>query len=466
MTGDARGDAAQRWSSEFLVSHPLLTSPIGWSLLRLAGPTTGLMVVHILVAAADIYFIGLLGTEALAAVALVFPFQMLMQNIAMGGMGGGVASALARALGGGRLDDARALVLHAFILAVAFASAFAVLAWTAAPWLYGLMGGTGTALEVAVAYSHVWFTGAVLLWVNAFAGALMRGGGDAATPGLYGLALSIAYVPIAAVLALGIGAWPGLGLVGLAIASILTTGVTVVLLARALWSGRLGFKPALRGIPLQRRLFADVLRVGIMGSFTTLTANVSAMVMTGLVGRFGVAALAGYGIGLRLEFMVAPLAFGIGTGLVTLVGVAAGAGAWRRAVRVAWVGGLAAFGSIGLIGWTVALLPQEWALLFATDSEVIAASVSYTTRVAPFYCLFGLGLTLSFASQGAGRMTMPVVAGIVRMSVSILLGWFMIETTDAGIGGVFLAIAAGTTVYGCLIAGSLLVAPWRCHVAR
>lgn len=357
-------------------------------------------------------------------------------------------------------------MLHALVLAVAFAAAFAVLAWTAAPWLYGLMGGAGTALEVAVAYSHVWFAGALLLWVSAFAGAMMRGGGDAATPGLYGLVLSLAYVPIAAVLALGIGAWPGLGLVGLAIASIVTTGVTVVLLVGALWSGRLGFKPALRGIPLQRRLFAEVLRVGVMGSFTTLTANVSAMVMTGLVGRFGVSALAGYGIGLRLEFMVAPLAFGIGTGLTTLVGVAAGAEAWQRAVRVAWVGGLAAFGLIGLIGWTVALLPEQWALLFATNSEVVAASVSYTTRVAPFYCLFGLGLTLSFASQGAGRMTMPVVAGIVRMVVSILVGWFMIETMGTGIGGVFLAIAAGMAVYGCLIAGSLLIAPWRGRVVR
>ena len=90
------------------MSHPLLTAPIGRSLLRLAGPTTGLMVVQILVAAVDVYFIGQLGVDALAAIALVFPFQMLMMNIAMGGMGGSVAASMARALGAGRLDDARA----------------------------------------------------------------------------------------------------------------------------------------------------------------------------------------------------------------------------------------------------------------------------------------------------------------------------------------------------------------------
>ena len=196
------------------MSHPLLTAPIGRSLLRLAGPTTGLMAVQILVAAVDVYFIGRLGIDALAAIALVFPFQMLMMNIAMDGMGGSVAASMARALGAGRLDDARGLVVHALVLAVASGLVFTGLAWSTAPALYALMGGVGGALEAAVAYSHVWFAGAVLLWLFAFLSSLLRGGGDAATPGLYGLASSIVYVPLAGILALGIGPWPGLGLVG------------------------------------------------------------------------------------------------------------------------------------------------------------------------------------------------------------------------------------------------------------
>jgi putative MATE family efflux protein len=450
-----------RCSPEFLLSHPLLTAPIGQSLLRLAGPTTGLMVVQILVAIIDIYFIGRLGTDALAAIALVFPLQMLMQNIAFGGMGGGVASAMARALGGGRLDDARALVLHALILAVSFACAFTALAWTVAPWLYALMGGVGSALQDAVAYSHVWFSGAVLLWASAFASALMRGGGDAVTPGLYGLVTSVLYVPMAGILALGIGAWPGVGLVGLAIASIISAALMLLLVARALWRGRLGFTPTFAGIRPQRRLFAEVLKIGMLGALTTVTANITAMVMTGLVGLFGVAALAGYSIGMRLEFMVSPIAFGIGTGLTTLVGVAAGAGAWQRAIKSAWIGGLIAFGVIGLIGWTAALMPKAWSRLFATDAAVIAASVSCITHVAPFYCLFGLGLTLNFASQGAGRMAPPVIGGLARLAVATLGGWIAVEKLGWGLDGVFIAIAASLVVYGCVIAGSLFVMPWR-----
>jgi len=418
------------------------------------------MVVQIFVAIADTFFIGRLGTDALAGLALVFPFTVLMQNIAAGGMGGGVAAAMARALGAGRLDDARALVLHALILGLAFAFSFTVLAWTVAPWLYGLLGGGGLALERALTFSSVWFSGAAAVWVYFFFSALLRGGGDAVTPWRYGLLTSLAYVPLSGVLTLGIGAWPGLGVAGAAIAGLLATGAAALLLARALWRGKLGFTPKLTGIRLERRLFAEILRVGVMGSLTTLTGNLTAMLVTGLVGGFGVAALAGYGVGVRLEFMLAPLAFGIGSGLTTLVGVAAGARAWRRAVRVAWTGGLIAFGTIGVLGGAVALWPEAWSRLFVSEPPVIAAAVSYITHVAPFYCLFGLGLTLNFASQGAGRMTAPLVAGIVRMVTATAGGWFAVEKMGLGLDGLFAAIAAGMVVYGCLIAGPLLIAPW------
>jgi Na+-driven multidrug efflux pump len=260
---------------------------------------------------------------------------------------------------------------------------------------------------------------------------------------------------------LGTTSWPGLGLPGSALAALITTVVSVAALAHALWSGRLGFVPALGGVRLRWAIFRDILRVGALGSLTTISSNAAAMLVTGLVGRFGTAALAGYGIGARLEFMVAPVAFGIGSGLTTLVGVAAGAGAWPRAVRATWIGGLISFCTIGLIGWTVALIPETWSRLFTSDSAVIATSTSYITHVAPFYCLFGLGLTLYFASQGAGRMAMPVAASLTRTVVAIVGSLVLVEHTELGLAGVFIAIAAGIVVYSAIISGALLIAPWR-----
>ena len=148
-----------QWSC--VLSHPLLTAPIGRSLLKLAGPTTAVMVVQTFVAIAETYFFGRLGTEALAGFALVFPFMMLMTMMAAGGMGGGVAAATARALGAGRRDDARALVLHALVLGLALALLFTLLAWTVGPALYRLLGGHGAALANAETYSHVLFSGSL-----------------------------------------------------------------------------------------------------------------------------------------------------------------------------------------------------------------------------------------------------------------------------------------------------------------
>ena len=111
------------------------------------------MVTQILVAIAETYFFGQLGTEALAGFALVYPFMMLMQMMASGGMGGGVAAAMARAVGGKRMEDARALVLHALVLGLAFALLFTLFAWTVAPALFRLLGGHGLALANAEIYA-------------------------------------------------------------------------------------------------------------------------------------------------------------------------------------------------------------------------------------------------------------------------------------------------------------------------
>jgi putative MATE family efflux protein len=448
------------------LSHPLLTAPIGPSLLRLAGPTTGLMVVQVFVAIAETWFIAQLGADALAGFALVLPFLVLMHNTANGGMGGGVASALARALGGGRLEDARALVAHTLVLAAGFGLLFAFLAWTVAPQLYRAMGGGGLALERAFAFSNVVFGAAVVVWASAFLGALLRGAGDTATPSRIGLVMSIAYVPLAGALTLGVGDWSGFGMSGPGIAGIFTMGGSALLLARAIWRGKLGVVPRLGSVRLQRRLFGEILRVGLPSSFTALVASLAALLMTGLVGRFGTDALAGYGVGLRLEYMVAPLAYGIGTGLTTMVGVASGANDWNRAMRVAWIAGLQAFVLIGTIGWTAALMPQTWSHLFTSDLQVVAASTGYLKHVAPFYCLMGLGLALYFAAQGAGRMTVPVAAGLVRVGVATAGGWFAVETIGLGLDGVFASMATGMAVYGCLIAGSLLIMPWRTRIPR
>src|SRR5437867_1175233 len=108
------------------------------------------MIVQASVGLIETYFIGKLGTEALAGVALVFPVVMLMQMMSAGAMGGGISSAVARALGAGRRADADALVLHALAISVGFGLLFMLAVLGGGRWLYSAMGGSGASLAVAL----------------------------------------------------------------------------------------------------------------------------------------------------------------------------------------------------------------------------------------------------------------------------------------------------------------------------
>src|SRR5213083_924692 len=135
----------------------LLEAAIPQTLLRLAAPNVIIIAAQAAMNVLEAVFVGWLGRDALAVVSLVFPLIMLMQTMSAGGMGGGVASAVARALGAGRRSDANALALHALVIAGALGVLFTTGALWGGPALYRAMGGDGRALTAALMYSNLVF---------------------------------------------------------------------------------------------------------------------------------------------------------------------------------------------------------------------------------------------------------------------------------------------------------------------
>jgi putative MATE family efflux protein len=372
-----------------------------------------------------------------------------------------VASAVARALGAGRRADAQALVVHALLIALTMAAGFTAALGLGGPALYRAMGGTGPTLDAAVAYSTVVFAGALAYWLFNTLGSVVRGTGNMVVPAAVMVAGALVYVALSPALILGWGPFPRWGIAGAAAASVASFGLGALALTAFLLSGRSLVRLTLRGVRLRRALFWDILRVGAPGALNTVLTNLTVVLLTGLVGPFGAAALAGYGMGARLEYLLIPLVFGLGSGLVTMVGTNVGAGQMARAERVGWVGaGLAAVvtGSIGLVA---ALFPGAWLGLFSSDPEVLAAGARYLVIVGPVYGFFGVGLALYFASQGAGRLAWPLVAGCARLLVAALGGWLAIHQLGAGLSGVFVAIAIAIVVFGVTVAVAIRAGAWR-----
>jgi len=437
----------------------LLEAPIAPTLLRLALPNMLVMLAQAAAGLVETYFIGKLGTDALAGVALVFPVVMLMQMMSAGAMGGGIASSIARALGAGRRADANALALHALVIALGLGAVFTIGMLGGGRWLYPAMGGSGRALEAALTYSNWVFAGAVLVWLFNSLGAVLRGTGNMAFPAAVTCVGVVILVPASPALIFGWGPFPALGIAGGAVALLSYYAVGCLVVGACLWSGRSVLHPSLRAVRLRWPLFRDILRVGAVAALVTVTTNLTIIIGTAFVGEFGPAAIAGYGTGARLEYLLVPLVFGLGAPLVAIVGTSIGAEQRERALRTAWIGAAMAFIVTEAIGLCAAAFPMAWLSLFDSDPQMLEAGATYLRTVGPFYGMFGLALSLYFASQGAGWLLWPLLGAVARLAIAALAGWLALRWTGE-LSYVFLAQSLGLVAAGLVNFAAVAGGAW------
>src|SRR5712671_2715703 len=416
--------------------NALLDGPILRTLLSLAWPNIMAFSAGTCVVIAETSYIGRLGVESLAAMALVFPCVMLTMTMSGGAMGGGVASAIARAIGAGDKDRASTLASHALLIGICFGLVFMLGMLIFGRGLLELLGGRGNVLAQAMAYVQIFFGGAVLPWLmNTMAGILRGTGG------------------------LGLGPIPAFGMRGVAAGSLTAYFISVSVMGWYLFSGRARVVPKVRGLRIQRAMFFDILKVGAIACFSPLQSVLTVTIFTRMLADFGTEVLAGYGIGARLEFMLTSIAFAVGIASVPMVGMTIGAGRVARARRIAWIAGLVSFVSVGLIATVIAIFPDLWVNIFTSDPGVRAASRQYLHTAAPMYAFIGLSISMYFSSQGAAKVLGPVLAQTARLLFVAVGGWWLLmhEATAANF---FALAAASMVVLGTLSALSVILTRW------
>lgn len=437
----------------------MLTAPILPTLLRLAAPNVLAMVMTVLVGIAETYYVGRLGTAPLAAMALVFPFAMLTQMMSAGAMGGGVSAAISRALGAADLPRAHTLLQHALLIGAGAGVLYSAIFLVWGPAFYALLGGQGAVLGEAVRYSQVLFSGALLVWLINTLASILRGTGNMRTPSVALVATAVLQIVLGGVLSLGAGPVPAMGMVGVALGHIIATAAGVVYFLGYLLRGQGRLRLPLQAFKMQRGMFADILKVGAIACLSPVQSVLAILIFTGLLAQLGTEALAGYGIGQRLEFLLIPVAFGIGVASVPMVGMAVGSGNVARARRVAWVAGAVSAVNLGLIGAVVTWAPDLWARLFTQDEAVLNHARQYLVTAGPAFAFFGLGLTLYFASQGAGQVIGPVLAGTVRLVLVAGAGHWLAHRQGHA-DHFYGLVAVAMVLYGVVTAAAVKFTPW------
>jgi len=437
----------------------LLEAPILGTLLRLAAPNVGEAAARIAFIAGDAVFVGWLGTDALAGVSLVFPIFLIMQMTSASGLGAGVSSAVARALGAGRRDEADVRAAHAVMLAAAAALLFAASMLLDGPRLYAALGACGGTLDAALTYSSLAFGGgALVVWLMNTLANVVRGTGTMAVPASAIVVGELVHLAVSPTLILGLGPFPRLGVAGAALAVIASYGSGALILLAYLVSGRGLVRLTWRAFRPRVEAFRAILGVGALAALNVLQWQIAAFAVTAAVAGFGAATLAGYGAAIRLELLMYPLSFALGSATIAMVATNVGAGARPRARRIAGTA-VALSTALGAVFALIALmLPLPWMRLFTHDPTVAAAGVLYLRILGVTYPVLGLAFGLVFALQGAGIVLWPMVAGAVRLAVVIGAAWLVVHRGLTP-GALYGALAEAVLVFalGMLAAGRSLL---------
>ena len=441
MTGESPRHGTRTAGASSQADHWLRMPPMT-AVLRFAAPTTGVMLVAALSNVLYTYYVSRLGSEAIAAVSLVFPVSLIAITALGGGLGAGTGSAVARAIGGRDATRAALVAIHAVILAVLVGVFFGLGVWLGSRTLFRAMGGSGNVLEQAVMFARWLFAGSAISFCVQVIDSILRGEANVRTPALWStvsLFLQMLLTPVFMF-------WFAGGLVGAALGMVVAQGI-------ALLPRLAHFRQGASALPVTKVKFTssfavvrEILQVGIPASLSTTTNYIGLMALTSIIARYGDAHLAAYGLGTRMDFLLLSLAYGFGSGVLTLVGFVAGTGRPWLATRYVQSAGVCIVAVLGFIGLLLFRYPEGWLALFTDDPEIVAVGRTYFRFVALTYPFVGLSMVIAFAFQGLGRAAVPFAWTVLRVSLVVAIATAGVRLRSWPESTVFLTVATANVV--------------------
>jgi putative MATE family efflux protein len=443
-------------------NNHLVEGGIVRGLLRLSGPMFVSAMLQNLQSVIDLFWVGRLGSEAVAALAVAGTILMLLFPVIMGVSMGTVAM-VSRAIGAGHPDEAGEIAGQSMLLALVFGLIAGVVGYFCAGTLCRTLGAAPEVAPLATTYLRISFVGAFTVFMLFVGNSALQGAGNSTIPmcamGLATL-LNLVLDPL---LIFGLLGLPRLGVAGAAIATVLSQAVATVLVMAVLHRGQVaGMHAHLGRWRLRSDLAWRLLRIGTPSSGQMLSRSLMSLVLMRIVAETGTVAVAAYGIGLRFHMIILMPAFTLANAVATMVGQNLGAGKPQRAYRAAWIatGMDVAIMVVAAIILVFAARPLMTA--FDRNPEVVKVGVNYLRTVSPFYVFAALAIVLGRALMGAGDTMGSMVCTVIGLwGVQVPLAIYLSRVVSPPTQGVWWAIAAAVTVHGLLITAWFETGRWK-----
>ncbi len=417
-----------------------------------------------LVGVADIYLVGDLGADAIAAVGISQILTMVV-GVVMIAVSTGAFALVAQGTGAGDARTVSATTKQALVLVAGISSLLSLLGAASARLALEVLSMPAGVVELGTGYLHVFFAGLAFMALNFTLNNCLYGAGDARTPLYLNIFMSILKIALSYLLIFGAGPVPALGVDGAALATVLSRAAGFALAIALVKSDRLKvrFLPDTSFFP-ERERAERMLRIGIPSAIQGLFRNGSGVVFVKLVALTlqPTVAVAAYSIGNQVERIVRRTSLSFGTAATTLVGQRLGAGDGDGAERNGWTAILIGTISMALFGAPLAFFAEDIMGLFTQDTAIIEVGTIYIWAIVlaePLHCM---AITAGGGLRGAGD-TKPalyytvIAQWIVRLPVGYALAFWL----DYDIEGLWISLVAFSALQGWLTVRKFALGEWK-----
>jgi putative MATE family efflux protein len=452
-------DCAYR--SEVENSLDLTRGPIFRTVVRLAWPMIVGNVLQNAFNVVDMVFVGRLGADAIAAVALSGLLMQISWTLLIG-VSIGTTAMVSRFYGAGEIELAGLTAMQSLTLGGVVSVILVAFVNLLGRQVLVALGATSTVVELGRGYLGIVFNGSFTLIVFFLSSAIMRGIGDALSPMLIMAGATAVNIALDPLLIFGLGPFPEMGVRGAALATVLAQGLGTGAGLFVLSTGRTRLHVRWRHYRLDFGLIRRMLRLSGPGTVQGAVRSLGNLLLMRIVTSFGVLVVAAYGIGLRLDLIVMMPGWAIGAAAAALVGQNLGAGRPERAEHSAWVAATLYVGLLVVVGALFFLFPRPLIRAFNSTPEIVAVGSSYLRVRVAGYVFLALGLVMASALNGAGDTVAPmVILAVTLVGVQVPLARFLPPLLGGRPLGVWIAITAAFVLQGSAMGIWFLRGRWK-----
>jgi putative MATE family efflux protein len=397
----------------------------------------------------DMFWVGSLGPSSIAAVAMSGIIMMLLFTI-VAGIGMGTVSLISKNIGAGNINGAQLCAYQALIFGLVLALIGAILGLFYADKFLSILGAEKDVIVAGRDYLRILLMGSFTMILLLLTGYILQGAGDVINPMIFMIIANLFNIVLDPIFIFGIGIRP-MYAKGAAVATIVGQGISLFLALRLFSREKSRICLPFKKIKMRLDIMLDMLKIGFPTSLQIFFRSIMSMVIIHLVAGFGIAAVAAFGIVMRIHINVLMPAFALGSAAATLMGQNLGAGNIERAKKSAWTATIIDMLIMFIAGIIFYNFSTNIISIFTKDIQVINIGSEFMKISAFFYIFIAFGVVLNRALGGAGDTFVPMLLTFISLWIYLVpLAYILARFTSFGLSGVWWAIASSYALNGLL----------------